>query len=303
MTMESDFTINCRDILDHLPSGVYVTDVHRKIIYWNAAAERITGYSKETVMGCHCYDNVLMHIDETGQNLCKGLCPLAKTISDGNTREAEVFLHHKDGHRTQVKIFTMPVKNAMGEIIGAAEIFTDNSAFHSIESKIHDLEQKAYIDHLCQLPNRTQLEIELDRSLHELNRYDQGFGIFFMDVDHFKQFNDTYGHVAGDHILQSVARTLKSSSRPFDIFGRWGGEEFVGIIKKVDRPSLESIGNRYRKLIENTSITVDGDCMGITVSIGATMARADDSIASLIKRADELMYTCKQKGRNCLESG
>ena len=303
MTIEFDLNVNCRDILEHLPSGVYVTNARRKIIYWNAAAEKITGYRKDKVVGTFCYDNVLMHIDETGQNLCKGLCPLAKTISDGNPREAEVFLHHKDGHRTQVKIVTLPVKNPSGEIIGAVEIFNDNSAFHSFESKIHDLEQMAYIDQLCQLPNRTHLEAELERCFHELNRYHQRFGVLFMDVDHFKRFNDTYGHDAGDLILQSVARTLKASSRPFDIFGRWGGEEFIGIIKNVDRSNLENIGNRYRNLIEKTSITLEGDSLGITVSIGATTARDDDSVASIIKRADQLMYTCKQQGRNCLASG
>lgn len=303
MTIEYDLNINCREILDHLPSGVYVTDIHRKIIYWNAAAEKITGHRKENVLDCHCYDNLLMHIDASGQNLCTGVCPLAKTISDGNIREAEVFLHHKDGHRTQVKVFTMPVRNHSGEIVGAAEIFNDISAFHSIESKIHDLEQIAYVDQLCQLPNRAHLESELEHCMHEFHRYHQSFGVLFMDVDHFKRFNDAYGHDAGDRILQSVSRTLKASCRPFDIFGRWGGEEFVGIIKNVDLTSLENIGNRYRALIEKTSITVDGDTLGITVSIGATIVREDDSVSSLIKRADQLMYKCKQTGRNCLASG
>ena len=82
-----------------------------------------------------------------------------------------------------------------------------------------------------------------------------------------------------------------------------GGEEFIGIIKNVDRSNLENIGNRYRNLIEKTSITLEGDSLGITVSIGATTARDDDSVASIIKRADQLMYTCKQQGRNCLASG
>jgi len=87
-----------------------------------------------------------------------------------------------------------------------------------------------------------------------------------------------------------------------DIFGRWGGEEFVGIIKNVDRKKLKKIGNRYRKLIEKSSITLENKPVGITVSIGATLAQNDDSISSIIKRADQLMYECKQKGRNCLAS-
>ncbi len=93
-----------------------------------------------------------------------------------------------------------------------------------------------------------------------------------------------------------------SSSRPFDIFGRWGGEEFVGIIKDVDPEELTRIGNRYRKLIEQSSITIESQRIVTTVSIGATVVRQNDSKQSIVKRADGLMYECKQMGRNCLAS-
>jgi len=302
MILESVIDINCKDILDNLPSGIYSTDLKRKIIYWNNAAEKITGFRAEEVVGSYCFDNILKHIDKEGRSLCKSLCPLAKTIKDGIPRKAEVFLHHKDGHRASVNIHTIPLKDSNENIIGAAEIFSDNSEFTSIEIKIKELEKMAFFDKLSKLPNRGYIESEIDLRFHEFKRFGQSFGVLFLDIDHFKHFNDTFGHDAGDLILKTVARTLRSSSRPFDIFGRWGGEEFVGIIKNVDRHTLAKIGNRYRKLIENSSIALDDKPVGITVSIGATVAKNDDSKSSIIKRADLLMYECKQKGRNCLAS-
>lgn len=302
MFLESIVDINCKDILDNLPSGVYITDRKRKILYWNNAAEQIAGFCAEEVIGSHCFDNILTHIDEDGQSLCKNLCPLAKTINDGIARIGDVFLHHKDGHRTSVKVHTIPLKNKKGRIIGAAEIFSDTSSYNAIEIRIKELEKIAFFDNLSTLPNREHMESELDLNFHEFKRFGQRFGVLFLDIDHFKQFNDQFGHDVGDQIIKTVAKTLRSSSRPFDIFGRWGGEEFVGIIKDVDPEELTKIGDRYRKLIEQSSIILENRHIGITVSIGATVVRKNDSSASIINRADQLMYVCKQKGRNCLAS-
>ncbi len=302
MILESVIDINCKNLLDNLPFGVYSTDLERKIIYWNKAAEKISGFRAEEVIGSYCFDNILKHIDKKGRDLCKSLCPLAKTINDGMTRHAEVFLHHRDGHRATVNIHTIPLKNNDGKIIGATEIFSDHSECTPITTKIKDLEKMVFFDKLLKLPNRDHIESELDLRFHEFKRYGQSFGVLFLDIDHFKHFNDTFGHDAGDLILKTVAQTLRSTSRPFDIFGRWGGEEFVGIIKNVDTHTLSMIGNRYRKLIEKSSTTLENKPISITVSIGATIVRDIDSKRSIIKRADRLMYECKQKGRNCLAS-
>lgn len=302
MILKSMLDINCKDILDNLPSGIYCTDINRKIIYWNKAAEKITGFRAEDVVGSYCFDNILRHIDKEGRSLCKSLCPLAKTINDGIIRQAEVFLHHRDGHRATVNIQTIPLKNSDGKIVGATEIFSDHSEFTSAKTIIKELEKKVFFDKLSKLPNREHIESELDLKFHEFERYGQSFGVLFLDIDHFKHFNDTFGHDAGDMILKTVAKTLRASSRSFDIFGRWGGEEFVGIIKNVDHHTLSRIGNRYRKLIEKSSITLKNKPVSITVSIGATLVQKNDSITSIIKRADRLMYECKQKGRNCLTS-
>ncbi len=292
--------VNCMDILDQLPAGLYFADKNRKIIYWNSYAREISGYASDEVIGLHCHDNVLMHVDDQGNSLCKELCPLALTIIDGLIREADVFLKHKDGHRISVRIHTLPLRDNSGETIGAAEIFTDISLMLSIKQKAERLEKIAFFDSLTQLPNRKHMEAELYSRLQEFKRYGMPFGVLFLDIDHFKEFNDTMGHDAGDRILKTVAATLRGSARPFDVFGRWGGEEFVGVIRNIDPETLAMIGNRYLKLIEKSHVVIEGKQIGITVSIGATAVRTNDAINTLIKRADRFMYQSKQNGRNRL---
>jgi diguanylate cyclase (GGDEF)-like protein len=228
------------------------------------------------------------------------MCPLAATIKDGSTREAEVYLHHKKGHRVPVWIRATPLRDENNNIVGGAELFTDSSAQHLMLQRIQDLEELALIDTLTQLSNRKHLESEMHNSLQEMERYNLSFAILFIDIDNFKQFNDTYGHDVGDQILQTLAQTLKSAARPFDLFGRWGGEEFIGIIRNVDRDALVTIGNRCRILVEKSYMTFKEKFINVSISLGGTLAQRGDSIESLLKRADRLMYESKKRGRNCL---
>ena len=94
-----------------------------------------------------------------------------------------------------------------------------------------------------------------------------------MDIDHFKKFNDTYGHDVGDQVLKYVANTLLKNSRPFDVMGRWGGEEFVGILRNVGLEQLEELGNRLRMLVESSYIASQDKTLHVTISMGATLMR------------------------------
>ncbi len=93
-----------REILDNLYDGVYFVDRERVVNYWNKGAERISGYSAEAMIGHSCSDHLLNHVDADGVSLCQDRCPLAACMSDGLPREAEVFLHHADGHRVPVLV-------------------------------------------------------------------------------------------------------------------------------------------------------------------------------------------------------
>jgi len=290
-------------IMEDLHDGLYFVDRNRVISFWNKAAERISGYAAAEVVGSSCADEILVHVNGEGCQLCNGMCPLAATMRDGAPRETEVYLHHKDGHRVPVSVRVSTLRDAEGNVIGGIELFTDISSQEAIKTRMKELEELAMLDNLTRLANRNYIEQELRNRFGEKKRFGVPFGILFMDIDHFKHVNDTWGHEAGDEVLALLARVLSSNARPFDLYGRWGGEEFIGILRNVTAAGLESIGNRMRILVENSSIMYEGVRLSVTVSLGATLAENDDSIETMMKRADSLLYQSKSGGRNRLTMG
>ena len=290
-------------ILSSLNDGVYITDKNRVVRYWNDAAERITGFSSHEVVGKSCSDNILIHVNSEGQNLCVTNCPLAQSIQDTIPREADLFLHHKSGHRVPITVRTSVILNDKDEVTHAIELFTDISNKNITEIRIKELERFALLDQLTQLANRHYIESEINRKVEDFRNHSIPFGLLFFDIDYFKRINDTYGHDTGDQILKLTADSLLANAEPFDIYGRWGGEEFIGLIKNVDKQILTSMGNKLRVLVENSFIKIDNKPVSITISIGATVVRENDTAETIIKRADKLMYKSKESGRNRLTFG
>ena len=300
MSFEND---SYERILENLHDGLYFVDRDRTITYWNNAAEQISGFTAVEVVGTSCSNNILTHVDSDGNKLCTGMCPLAATISDGKPHEAEIYMHHKDGHRIPVSVRVSTLTDRDGTIIGGIALFTDISNQATNELRVKELEKLALLDNLTQLANRNYIEREIQSRFEEKKRFHMSFGILFIDIDHFKKFNDTYGHNVGDDVLKFVANTFVANARSFDIYGRWGGEEFIGIIRNINGKELERLGNRLRSMIENSYIIYENKKLYVTVSIGATLVNENDTIDTLIKRADELLYKSKAAGRNCLTIG
>ncbi len=292
--------IICENLLDNLHDGLYIVDTDRTITYWNRAAEKISGFKSAEVVGKSCHDNILTHVDGDGNSLCFGMCPLAASIEDQVMREAEVYMHHKDGHRIPISVRTSVLTDKDNKVIGGIELFSDISNQAVSILRIKELEKMALLDNLTQLANRHYIEKEMKSRFEERKRFNMPFGILFMDIDHFKKFNDTYGHDVGDQVLKFVSATLVKNARPFDLFGRWGGEEFVGIIRNISQEGLAEIGDRMRMLIEKSYVTYGNEKLNVTISVGATRVRDDDTPESILKRADQFLYKSKIMGRNRL---
>jgi len=295
-----------KSMLDNLYDGVYFCDWDRKITYWNKAAEKLTGYSAQDVINSHCWDNVLMHTDMNGARLCDNdNCPAVKAMKEQKLVEAEVFLKHKDGYRIPVVTRISPMKNDAGKVIGAIEIFNDNSAKIAAFQKIEKLEQLAFIDELTGVGNRRYSEIKIHSKLEELRRYAWvgDFGLLFIDIDHFKLLNDNYGHAVGDEMLKMTAKTIMRNLREDDFIGRWGGEEFIAVISHMDRKNLLATAEKLRNLIASLDLTVAGVKVKSTISIGATIAKKEDDMDSLVRRSDRIMYESKNAGRNMVTIG
>lgn len=293
-----------KDIIDNLYDGVYFVDRERTITYWNKGAERITGYSASQTIGRACRDNLLNHVTANGVQLCLNSCPLSAAMEDGKEREAEVFVHHADGHRVPIVVRATAMRDENGTIIGAIESFSNNDSVIEVRTKLREMRRAAATDPLTGVGNRMHLEGRLSAMVAEQQRNGRVAGLLFMDVDHFKNFNDRYGHNIGDDILRMVTKTIRYAVRGTDTVGRWGGEEFIAILYDVQDPeTLQVPAEKIRVLVEQSRLDMPDGGLQVTLSIGATLVREDDTPETIIQRADQLMYQSKENGRNCVTIG
>lgn len=145
-----------------------------------------------------------------------------------------------------------------------------------------------------------KIESEINRSL----RHGSPMALMMMDLDHFKEVNDRFGHPAGDQVLQSVGRLLKDSCRVYDVPGRYGGEEFCVLLPQIELEQTPIVAERIRQRLEMTEIPVGGRSLVVTASIGVAALEADGAMMSpsaLIDRADRALYAAKHRGRNRVE--
>ena len=290
------------NIINNLRDGVYFVDNDRRILFWNKAAEEITGYAAREIVGKQCQSSHLNHVDEQGLPLCSVGCPLFSTIIDGKQRIANVFVRHKTGYRIPITVNIFPVYENES-IVGAAEVFTKNSPKFYEDDLIEKLSGVAMHDALTGLPNRRYLESFLEYKLNDFIRFGRSFAVLFSDIDDFRNFNNEYGHDAGDAVLCNIANSLNNSVRSSDLVGRWGGEEYLGVYTLSKNSEAAIIGEKYRALVANTEIMHDGKSLSVSVSVGITVACKNDTVESIIKRADLLMYQSKQNGKNLVTVG
>ena len=285
------------DIINQLQDGIYFVDKERKIQFWNHAAERITGYKEEEIIGKCCQDSKLSHIDKYGRALCVLGCPLFATLGDGKQRQEQVFVRHKDGYRIPIRVNIFPIIKD-GEIKGAVEVFTKDSPTVFEDDLIKNLSDIAMHDELTKLPNRRYLESFITYCLEEYRRFGRNFAVLFADIDNFSSVNNNYGHDAGDMALKNISKSLSQSVRRNDLVGRWGGEEFLGIYHISSQSEIPSIAERFRFLVENTEVISNSKVINVTVSVGITAVTPEDTIQTLVNRADQLMYESKRSGKN-----
>lgn len=285
------------EIIKNLEVGVYVVSPERKILFWNDKATEITGYKPEEVIGTQCQDDLLKHVDGEGTELCLNNCPLVETIKDGQVHKALVYLRHKFGYRLPVRIKTLPVW-VDKKIKGAIEFFQENTEELNLLEELRESRERTLMCPLTEIGNRRYIELVLTHRLAEAKRLGNKLGVLFIDIDDFKHVNDAYGHLIGDIVLQMVARTIVKIMRPYDFVGRWGGEEIVVVAPHVNQDELYALGERIRNLISTSSIKTMHAHLGVTISVGATLSQNEDTVDSIIERADQMMYESKRNGKN-----
>jgi two-component system, cell cycle response regulator len=176
-----------------------------------------------------------------------------------------------------------------------------NMRYRLLETQ-QKLEKQAHIDELTQLPNRRYFFKMLNNELGLARRHGIPFSVGYMDLDHFKQINDTYGHEAGDDVLRDISTLISDNLRSEDLIGRIGGEEFCFCLPGTDASQTTFPCERYRSLIEELSIQIGTQLIKMTASFGMTTFRPEsDDITSLVARADKALFKAKEQGRNRVE--
>ena len=300
--MVDDFlfsSVNFKEILDNVATGVYVITKDRKIIYWNVTAEKITGFSKSEIINRKCPETPLKHIDDAGINLCENACPLVESIETGKKVEKRVWVHTKKGPVKHILVKTIPFYRN-GRIIGVVETFDDISYIDELKKLNKKLKEISIRDELTSLYNRRELYRHLNIIISKVGR-GLKFAILMIDIDKFKRINDCCGHLEGDRILVEVSKELKKNLRVEDttfrpISVRFGGDEFVVIIEMGEKAPKESILTVAKRISE--SFSKIESCNGpLKASMGITLVFKSDTANDILKRADEALYSSKSSGK------
>lgn len=160
----------------------------------------------------------------------------------------------------------------------------------------------AFTDALTQTNNRTAFNDSLIREMTLAERHANHLSLIFVDLDHFKAINDTYGHHCGDQVLKSAAHSIKDSIRGCDIAYRYGGEEFVILLSDTDLEGAKLLAERIREKIANHTLAYGMEVIKLTASLGVSSLRGNDTVDSFVQRADDAMYQAKEMGRNRVQA-
>ncbi|MCP4605144.1 MAG: GGDEF domain-containing protein [Proteobacteria bacterium] len=219
---------------------------------------------------------------ETGRRILTDL-----QSTNGTYVNNEPILSHFLENGDQVKIGDTIFKYLVGSDV--------ESAYHE------EIYQLTIRDGLTEIYNKRYFLESLDREMSRAQRYDRDLSILLFDIDHFKEINDTYGHLAGDYVLQSLARLISTRARREEIFARYGGEEFVILLPETSKQGAMELAEQLRKRVSSYTFVFEGEEILITVSVGVT-SMSNEAISPLefIKKADMRMYRAKSDGRNCV---
>jgi diguanylate cyclase (GGDEF)-like protein/PAS domain S-box-containing protein len=273
--------------------GLIMLDDQGRVAFWNRSAEGIFGYSREEALGRRLHELVTIGEDKAKAELAfahfakTGQGPAVGVITEFVTRR-------KDGT-------TFPAELSLGAFqlqgrwwaVGTVRDITERKRAEAL------LLELATTDGLTGLTNRRHFMERGNAELGRARRTGQQVSCIMFDVDHFKKFNDTYGHDAGDAVLKALAKTARETLRGIDVLGRLGGEEFSALLPETGLEAALQAAERLRVAVAGMSLVHAGTSLAVTMSLGvAQAAGAEETLEALLKRADQALYEAKQSGRN-----
>ena len=275
-----------RSILESLPIGLCVVDMQKKIVLWSDGAERITGHLRHEVVGRCCVGEALLHCDQQDCEWCHEDCPLAQAIKTGHAAKALRFLHHKAGHEVAVRARAVPVHNAHGSIIGAAETF-ENQQPEELCRREDCFHLAGYVDEVSGVASHAMMQSRLRETLATFAEVQVPFGVFFVQLEGLEDFRGRYGLEAAASLLRLVGHTVEGSLWKTDFVGRWRDDQFLVIVNGCTEEALRSVAERIRRMLASNGVEWWGERRSLPVSVGRATAEPGDTIESLLERAQK----------------
>jgi len=277
-------------VFNNTNDGILITDKNREIIAINKAFTSITGYMEEDAIGQN------PRFLQSGHHDPEFYKKLWAEINSTGHWQGEIWNRRKDGELIPVWQNISVVKDKEGNIENYTSVFSDISAIKKYEER---LQHAAHHDALTGLANRVLFDIHLDHTIQKSKRNSGCFALLFLDMDGFKEVNDSLGHSAGDHLLQQIAVRIKNCIRDEDTAARFGGDEFTVIIEEIKQATdAELVAAKIINAISEP-ISVRENAVNVSTSVGISIYPDDANDANeLMYAADSAMFRAKNRGKN-----
>lgn len=268
------------------------TDLRGNIVYVSKAFCEISGYSKDELIGKN--HNIVRHEDMDNKVFTK----MWNTIKNGKTWQGEIKNKRRDGGFYWIKTTISPIFDEYEHVVGYTAIRHDIT-----DKKL--VEELSITDALTNIYNRRHFNDIFPKYINGAKRKDEVVSFLIMDVDYFKQYNDTYGHQEGDEVLKNIAKVLKDvCHRSDDISFRLGGEEFGVLFKSISKQKALFFANKIKDKIQNLNIphckSLTNSCVTVSMGLYSKKANEIEDFNDVFKKADELLYKSKENGRNTI---
>ncbi len=287
----NDFSREIEDLYNHAPCGYHSIDAEGRIVRINQTELDWLGYRREEVIGRPVTDFLAPASQQAVRDI------LEHFKKEGHVHGAEREIVRKDGATIHVQIDSTAIYDDEGKFLMSRTVLTDISDRKDDEARIQQL---AYYDQLTALPNRRLFRDRLEQDVLRVKRNNDSLALLFLDLDRFKEVNDTFGHDKGDMLLVEAARRVRQHVREMDTFARLAGDEFTIILPEYERRS--AIDRVVQSVLHELALPFDlgeGDVGNISCSIGISLYPEDaKSVEDLLKHADQAMYEAKLAGRN-----
>lgn len=302
-------------VLQKISVPTFVIDREHIVIHWNKALENLTGYLASEMVGTVDHWKAFYSLQK----------PLLAALVVDNVREHAIAGYYDGKYRKsplsegayEVEdyfpglgndgrwlFFTAtPIPDTDGVMLGAVQTLQDVTERKIVEDELRESEKRyrelSITDSLTKLYNSRHFFRQLRQEIERAKRYEEPLSLILLDIDNFKGYNDTYGHLEGDRVLAVLADVIRETLRSADSAYRYGGEEFTVILPETEGENALLVAERLRKGFEETVLTpLPRSEVHMTVSVGVTQYIPGEEDSVLIKRADSAMYTAKTSGKN-----